>query len=312
MHKIESIKLKDGRNLAFISYGNVESTKVVLEHHGFPSSKNEGLLFHEKALEKNLRLITIDRPGFGDSDIDNEHSIKKFVAEDLVELVKQLEPQPTEISMLGISGGGPYVAASLLHWPKELPPVKNAVFCAGLTPNDAKVANCSFKFRMMFSMFGWSWYVLYPMFSLQAWMMKSFFTSYLEESDKQKENQESIRNKMKSALPAADYEALSKNDNYYFKVFMLFLQDAYKNPDYLNVFIKQAWVYTADPGYKMSDIETSARVTVFQGGIDTQVPKEVGELIASEIKGAELKMYPDEGHISLLVNHQDEILNSCL
>ncbi|KAJ3309354.1 hypothetical protein HDV04_006193 [Boothiomyces sp. JEL0838] len=308
----QTIKLKDNRKLAYIDYGDTLSTKLVLQHHGFPSSKMEGLIFHEKALEMNIRLIAIDRPGFGDSDIDADHSIKKYISEDLVELVEQLEPKPTEISMLGISGGGPYVAASLCYWPRHVPPVKNAVFCAGLCPNDPKIANCSFKFRMLFNMFSWSWYVLYPTFSLQAWMMKSFFTSYLEESEKQQENQTSIRNKMKSALTTADYEALSQNDNENFKIFMLFLRDAYKNPDYLNVFIKQAWQYTADPGFKMSEIETKANVTVFQGGIDTQVPQEVGELIASEIKGAELKLYPDEGHLSLIINKKQEILAACL
>jgi pimeloyl-ACP methyl ester carboxylesterase len=312
--EVKSIQLKDGRKLAYLVFGSANSSRLVLQHHGFPSSKYEGLIFHEKAVEKDIKIIVIDRPGIGDSDVDTNHTIKKFITEDLVQLVQSIKPKPKDISMLGVSGGGPYVAASLVYWPDTSPPIKNAVFCSSLAPNDPKISTLSLKFRLMFGMFGWSWYVLYPIFSLQAYMMKSLFNSYLEESDKQAENQANIKNKMKSAMSTADYDALTRvtdgSDN--FKSFMLFLKDAYKNPDYLNVLIRQAWQYSADPGYKMADIDTNAKVTVFQGGIDTQVPKEVGELIAAEIKGAHLKLFKDDGHFSVLVNQQDAILDSCL
>jgi pimeloyl-ACP methyl ester carboxylesterase len=309
-----TVQLKDGRLLAYLVLGNPSSTKVVIQHHGFPSSKQEGLIFHEKAGQKDLKLVCVDRPGYGDSDVDVEHTIKKFVTEDLVELVGALVPKPTQISMLGVSGGGPYVASSLVYWPTIAPPIKSAIFCASMLPFDPKVSTLSFKFRMMFSMFGWSWYALYPMFSMQAYLMKSFFSSYLEEGAEQIENQASIKNKMKSAMTTVDFEALEKptGDYDYFRTFMLFLRDAYKHPDYVNVFIRQAWQYSNDPGWRMSEIKTNAKVMVFQGGLDTQVPSQVGELIAAEIPGAELKLFPEEGHVSIMINQQDAILDACL
>jgi hypothetical protein len=60
-------------------------------------------------------------------------------------------------------------------------------------------------------------------------------------------------------------------------------------------------------GFKLEDI--SIRVNLWHGGQDTVSPIAVGRLIASEIPNCVGKFYENEGHLSVLFNHMEEILS---
>ena len=59
------------KNLSFIEYGPGDGIPVFY-FHGFPGSHKDIMLFkgNELAEELNIRLIAIDRPGYGSSDPD--------------------------------------------------------------------------------------------------------------------------------------------------------------------------------------------------------------------------------------------------
>lgn len=101
------ITLSDGRNLAYEIYGP-ENGYPIFAFHGTPGSRlwfveDDPLLF-----ELNIKLIPIDRPGFGDSDSLPNRSISEFNT-DVKELIDQLDL--SEFSLFGISGGGAFAAA---------------------------------------------------------------------------------------------------------------------------------------------------------------------------------------------------------
>ncbi len=100
-------RLKDGRTLGFAEYGCLTGFPVI-GLHGTPGSR---LWFAEDdatSTELNLRLITVDRPGYGNSDVQPGRSIIDF-NNDLKELITYLKLE--KFSIFGVSGGGAYAAS---------------------------------------------------------------------------------------------------------------------------------------------------------------------------------------------------------
>jgi hypothetical protein len=56
--------LPDGRKLGYAEYGLATGIPV-LYHHGFPGSRLEAAQHHDICKELGLRMISIDRPGYG-------------------------------------------------------------------------------------------------------------------------------------------------------------------------------------------------------------------------------------------------------
>ena len=100
------IKLKMGRTLCFAQSGDPEGRPVFF-FHGAPGSR----LFHppEKiTINHGVRLITIDRPGYGESSFQPRRTILDW-AIDIKELADHLGIQ--KFYLASHSAGGPYVLA---------------------------------------------------------------------------------------------------------------------------------------------------------------------------------------------------------
>lgn len=101
------LSLSDGRKLAYENYGPKDGFPL-LGFHGTPGSR---LWFVEEDPLLSLlkvKLITVDRPGYGASDPLPKRSISAF-NQDVGELIQHLELE--RFSVFGISGGGAYAAA---------------------------------------------------------------------------------------------------------------------------------------------------------------------------------------------------------
>lgn len=103
----QKIQLPDGRKLGFATYGDPEGYPV-LAFHGTPGSR----LWFEKedpVSEKlGVKLITTDRPGYGNSDIHQERKLLDY-PNDIAFLLKKLKIN--QCSVIGISGGSIFSAA---------------------------------------------------------------------------------------------------------------------------------------------------------------------------------------------------------
>ncbi|TQV94074.1 alpha/beta hydrolase fold-1 [Cordyceps javanica] len=61
----QTMTLPDGRKLGFAEYGDARGRKTLLYFHGYPSSRVEGRLLHRLALAHSIRVLALDRPGYG-------------------------------------------------------------------------------------------------------------------------------------------------------------------------------------------------------------------------------------------------------
>jgi pimeloyl-ACP methyl ester carboxylesterase len=110
-----SIKLADGRALAYAEWGDLLGRPVFL-FHGMPGSR---LFFPDPqiATESGVRAITVDRPGMGGSDPQPGHIVADWPA-DVVELAGALGLD--RFGVVGWSAGTPYAFACAALIPEGL------------------------------------------------------------------------------------------------------------------------------------------------------------------------------------------------
>ena len=59
-----TLTLPDGRKLGYAQYGSL-SGRAIFYHHGLPGSRIEAAVFDEMTIDPPVRVIAVDRPGYG-------------------------------------------------------------------------------------------------------------------------------------------------------------------------------------------------------------------------------------------------------
>jgi pimeloyl-ACP methyl ester carboxylesterase len=111
----QTLRLKDGRKLGYAEYGDPAGEPLFF-FQGTPSSR---LLHPDEVITAALgvRQIQLDRPGFGLSDFQPGRTLLNW-PDDVAEVADLLELE--RFALVGISGGGPYVAACAYKIPERL------------------------------------------------------------------------------------------------------------------------------------------------------------------------------------------------
>ena len=104
---VRSIVLDDGRQISFAEYGKSTGYPVVALH-GTPGSRLKFRSMHEAAVLRGLRIISVDRWGYGGTDMHPRPSLAAFAA-DAGALAERLSID--RFGVVGISGGGPFATA---------------------------------------------------------------------------------------------------------------------------------------------------------------------------------------------------------
>jgi|AntDeeMinimDraft_5_1070356.scaffolds.fasta_scaffold01083_7 pimeloyl-ACP methyl ester carboxylesterase len=117
-----------GRTVAYTEYGDPTGRPAVLLH-GTPGSRRFGGLFAPAAAEQGVRLLAVDRPGYGDSEAWPERSI----ADIGVVVAAVLDDAGVEqAGIIGFSGGGPHALAVAATHPDR---VSSVDVISGSTPS---------------------------------------------------------------------------------------------------------------------------------------------------------------------------------
>jgi pimeloyl-ACP methyl ester carboxylesterase len=115
-HENQTFSLPDGRTLGYAEYG-LSNGFPVFAFHGFPSCRLELFPIHKTARRLKLRIIALDRPGFGLSTFQPDRQIIDWPA-DVLSFAKAT--QIDQFSVMGLSGGGPYALACAHKLPKGM------------------------------------------------------------------------------------------------------------------------------------------------------------------------------------------------
>lgn len=275
-----AIKLKDGRKLGYAEYGDPDG-QPLLYFHGWPGCRWMAQVDGAAAEKLHIRIISIDRPGFGLSDYQGGRTLLDW-PDDVIELADQLKIN--KFAVMGVSGGGPYAAACAYRIPERLTKVGIVV---GLAPIDGFAI---LKGMSPLSKLGWGNYHRIPGLIYFAAWLSSFqsthlpFFNFLKFTSKYDQK----------LLTKETYRKIGKSHKEAYR-------QGIKGP---------AWdlkIYTDDWGFKLKEIK--AKVYLWYGADDRNVGIVMGKYYAREIPGSKLIIYPNEGHLCRL-NHTEEILGT--
>jgi pimeloyl-ACP methyl ester carboxylesterase len=114
-----TMSLTDGRALAFAEWGDPQGRPVLYCHGG-----GQGRLFcpdrynvQPSTADCRVRLITVDRPGFGSSDNDPARTLTSW-ANDIRQLTDELKIN--RFAVVGYSAGGPFALACAFRLPDRV------------------------------------------------------------------------------------------------------------------------------------------------------------------------------------------------
>ncbi|MBY9018066.1 MAG: alpha/beta hydrolase [Candidatus Lokiarchaeota archaeon] len=277
------IKLNDGRTLGYIDLGPKDA-KPLFHFHSFPGSRLEATILSDRAIIRNIRVISPDRPGMGLSDYKEDLTLLDWPY-DVIELADALEID--EFAVEGISGGGPYAAACAYKISDRL---TSCGIISGLGPKDLEIEN-KVKLFSVIRIFPW-------LFKIMMWI-QSRGSKDLEKAEK------SIKKSMKN-LPEEDRKIFSDP-----QILSIFLKESAEAFRYGS---KGAYhegkIYARSWGFNLQDISPKLKVYIWHGEADKNVPVAMGREMSKLIPNCDAKFYPDEGHYSTIFKYYEEIIDT--
>jgi pimeloyl-ACP methyl ester carboxylesterase len=274
--KDHTITIPDGRQITIREAGNPEGIPV-MTLHGTPGSKYLFPHWIEDALEKNIRLIGYDRPGYGGSTPKPGRSVAD-VAQDVAALAKALGIE--RLLIWGISGGGPH-----------------AIACAALLP-DLVAAAASLASPVPYTTEGFDWMAGMGEGNIEefgaALEGRATLEAYIEDdaAGLLKAKAEDLVEGMKSLLSPPDVAILTKD----------FTENTLQSVREGIEEHREGWVdddlaFISDWGFSLEQIKVP--MLLMQGAHDKMVPFSHGEWLAAHIPGVDARLLPDDGHLSL-------------
>ena len=278
-------QLQDGRRLGFAEYGDPAGSPVVLFHDLWGNRK---LRHPDDSILTRLgvRLIGIDRPGFGISTRKPGRSLMDVV-DDTMRLTKALKID--QFAVLGYSAGGPYALACAFRFPQI---VRRCAVAASLPPMDSPQG-----FQAVHA-----WYA--RLFQLASgtepffrWLLRGFFWI-----DAQREADQYIR-EFAATLSKPDQQIL-REPAIYSRRREIWDEIRRGGSD---AFADEIVTLTQSWGFRLQSIRVP--VDIWWGESDTFSAPRVGKRMQNFIPNAQLHLEPQVGHL-ILFSHWQAILQA--
>jgi pimeloyl-ACP methyl ester carboxylesterase len=278
------ISTPDGRTLAVNESGDPSGT-AVFAHHGSPSCGFLDDDWTASATRRGIRLVAWDRPGYGGSSTDPGRRVAS-AATDAATIADALGIE--QFRTWGFSGGGPHALACAALLPDRVPAV---AVLAGVAPYDAP---------------GLDWLAGMGQDNIEEFGAveagEAQLRRYLEEAhtgltQALAEDSDAVVDEMASLLPEVDAA--------YLRTHLLLLEAMRVGlaPGYEG-WLEDDQAFAAPWGFALGGIRP--RTLVLQGGQDLMVPAAHGRYVAEAIPESQLRVLPDDGHLTML-NRVDEV-----
>lgn len=281
----QTITLRDGRLLGYAEYGTPQG-KPVFFFHGNPSSRLGGRLMDEAANEINVRTIGIDRPGIGISDFKPGRQYLDW-PDDVTQLADILRVD--RFAILGISSGAPHTAACAFKIPDRLSAV---AIVSGPCPFNIPVATEGMSM---------AWRLRALTGQRAPWLVRFFFGIIARSA---RHDPVGAISRTMGSLPEPDRVVMAQPEVVQWSSDSL--REAFRSGSR-----GAAWDYallTRPWGFKLDEL--SVKVQLWHGEVDATILVRMGRYMAEVIPKCQARFFPDEGHISLIINHAKQILGN--
>jgi pimeloyl-ACP methyl ester carboxylesterase len=281
--------LPDGRIAEVGVAGDPRGHALVL-HHGTPGDATTFADWQAPCVARGLRLICISRPGYGGSARRPQRTVAD-AAQDVAAVLDVLGHQ--RFITAGWSGGGPHALACAARLPGRC---QAAATLAGVGPDRA--SDLDFLAGMGQENVAEFGAARQGEAALRAWL---------------RDNGEALRQVSGPALAAALGDLVPEVDK-------AVLVGGYA--DDMAAVIRRAlapgfdgWVdddlaFVRDWGFRLDEVRVP--VAVWQGELDRMVPFAHGRWLQRHVPGAQARLVPGHGHLSLVARHREQVLDELL
>ena len=278
--------LKDGRRLGYGLYGSEGGTPII-DFHGIPGSCREAQLFHQYIQRSDICFIGIDRPGYGRSSPRRNFRVSDFPG-DVLELIDSLKIE--RFIALGYSGGGPFALACARQIPERICAVG---IISGVGPSNIGSEDMHESNRKKFDLAQH-----FP--GLARVILQTAFSSMR----RRPEELGPQLKKLWQQMPAPDQRVLQDPD--FSDGIVEITRDAIHSgvAGWANeeILMAQPW------GFELSEIHCQ-NLFLWHGLQDRNVPAAMARAVAEQLPQCQATFLPEEGHLSILYNHGDEIID---
>ena len=280
------LQLADDRQLGYLCCG-ADTGRPFFYFHGVPGSRHEATLIDRTAKALDIRVMSVDRPGYGLSDYRPDRRLTDW-PQDILALADALGLD--QFGAIGVSGGGPYALACAHEIAERLTSI--GIVC-GLGPvyKAELLQGMKASSRLAFYLadaYPWLFKCLYgqPLKRLAAAHPESLvrlLAYYNGGADRPLLLRPDILNTIAQSLPHAFQRGIAAS-----------MQD-------LRLY-QQPW------GFELSDIRK--QILLWHGTGDSVVPCRHSEYMHARLQHSKLTLVPKEGHFSLPVLHAENILKA--
>lgn len=286
------LTLDNKRTLAYCEYGNKDA-KPIFICHGLNSSRLEAKIYNHLMSGNDFRIIGIDRPGIGGSSFLENRNILDFT-NDIIAVANKL--MIDKFSVIGISAGASYALACAYKMPKRLISCHIISGLGAIEKSFEFLSNESKNFISMNKKYPW---IIQPI----LWLL-------IGRHSKKNDKSEKFLNNILQSLDQVDKDSLSEVN-----IRELF-NEAFRE-SYLHgakgVAHDSILAYAKPWGFNLQDIKFN-HIYLYNGGNDTSIPIEMGEIIHHLLANSNYKLYKDDGHLSTVINQATDItkdITSC-
>lgn len=285
------ITLADGRVLGYAESGDLAGVPLLL-FHGLNSSRLEVIIANESMLRSGIRCIGIDRPGMGLSTFQTDRTVFDIVA-DVEALADHLHIE--KFLIVGVSAGTPYALACMAKIPHRVIACSLISSVAPVFRFDSKeMSKTSRAFILLSQKLPW----------LMTYIFWFLYGRDSQDSSKEDHFLESIMftldnvDKKIMKIPSVKQALL--------ETFRESYRQGSKGAAYDGVLtFGKPW------GFELEEINF-VTIHLCHGERDKGIPLSMVKCMTEKLAGATLKIYRDEGHISIIFNHLDEIIETLL
>jgi pimeloyl-ACP methyl ester carboxylesterase len=277
-------ELADGRDLAWREFGTSDGAPV-FALHGSPGSHSNFVPVADAADREGVRLIALDRPGYGHSTFDPGRTYERSAA-DIGDLADHLDL--AEFGVLGWSSGGPNAASCARYLRGR---VSGCAIVSGPAPPEGNVSDEGTRRENR---------IAKRIEVVAPWLMSPLFQAGLRQGRRSPEKSLAW---MLRHLPACDAQVLERAD-----VRAHWLADIARpvSPTAGRAAVQDINLEARPWGFDLREIEAS--VHVWHGDADDTVTLANGVYQANVIPNATLHEIRGEGHW-LIYEHLGEILS---
>ncbi|AZH24912.1 alpha/beta fold hydrolase [Haloplanus aerogenes] len=273
---VDCVPIDDDRHVAYAEYGD-PTGRPVLFLHGTPGSHRLGRLFDDTARREGVRLLAIDRPGYGRS--------SPWPTRDLTDTGAFVVPVLDDVGVdragvVGFSGGGPHaLALAATHGAR----VERVDVVSGATP--PSVGETPTTQRLLETLASTAPSLLRGLFRGQATLAEFFPPAVVVSQYTTAEGRASLSDDV-AALVARDFvEAFAQTRR---------------------GAVTELRLLSAPWPFSLSTLDVS--VNLWHGANDTNVPVEGVRRFCDRLPDAQLTVFEDADHLTTLLRSRSSVV----